>query len=567
MAPTRDMTLTHTPPAHPPGAGAPGGPAPARVSRRAWGRVTAVAARAWAAPAPWFVAAMSVLALVLRVPRLGIRYWGDEAISLGIASHPLAQIPHYLRFDGSPPLWYVLLHGWMAAFGSSNVSTHTLSLIISLLAIPAAWWCASVLFGPRAARPAALIAAVCPYLTYYGTETRMYVLAGVLAMLAVTGWVRALRAPPGGGHARRWLALAVLASVAVIYTHNWGLFLIAALTVVGAARAWLARDRTVLARTAVYAATVTVAYLPWLPSFWWQLHYTGAPWSPHPSVIDLAVDPFRIGYSWAAPVVAVAIAAAMLALRSARRRGERQGPAPSPPSSRFAGTALGLGAAACAATVVLGWVASEIVHSWAPRYLGVALVPAVVVMAGLFSSTRTGRRLLPALAAAMALTAVPVLVDPAAAAMSKSNVAAADSAVRAQMAPGDLVITTAMAELPVIAYYLPPGLRYATPLGQVHDTSIVDWENLPARLDAADPTTDLAALLRRVPVGGHVFLVNPLSWRTTETPHRYESIVAAEGIAVSVDLLQDPAYTVVKTVKPRRPSANPVEGILFTKTG
>src|SRR5436190_690131 len=56
--------------------------------------------------------------LVLRTRAIGGSYWIDEGIAVGIASHPLGQIPGLLQQDGSPPLYYVLLHGWMALLGT-----------------------------------------------------------------------------------------------------------------------------------------------------------------------------------------------------------------------------------------------------------------------------------------------------------------------------------------------------------------------------------------------------------------------------------------------------------------
>jgi uncharacterized membrane protein len=538
--------------------------------RRAAMAVMRAVGRVWTAPDRIFLASMAVMALVLRVPRLGIRYWGDEAISVGIASRPLLEIPHYLRFDGSPPLYYVLLHFWMRLWGTSEVATHSLSLLISLSAIPAAWWCAKALFGPRAARPAALLASVFPYLAYYGTETRMYVLLGVLSTLALVGWVRALQAP-GPGLAGRWLALAVVASVAVLYTHNWGLFLVAVCVGVGLACAWATGEWVRLRRTMIYGGATAVAYLPWLPSFWWQLHYTGAPWSPRPSVVDLGVDPFNVSFSAAWPLALVCLVVACVAIRSALRRGEPLdvGSEDGRGANWLVGSPLGVAGVVVVATGLLGWLASQVVNSWAPRYLGVAVVPAVVVMAGAFAATRLGRRCLPFLAVVLAATALPVLIDPPAAADGKSNVAAADAAMAPQLAPGDLVITTAMSELPVIAYYLPAGLRFATPIGLVADPSVVDWQHLSARLSAADPTTGLAALLQAVPAGGHVLLINPLTWGSTEAPPQFQATVEAEGIAVSNDVLGDPSYTVVATLRPADAGgiANPVEAILLRKTG
>ena len=38
----------------------------------------------------------------------------DEGIAVGISSHSLSAIPGILRYDGSPPLYYLLLHVWMS---------------------------------------------------------------------------------------------------------------------------------------------------------------------------------------------------------------------------------------------------------------------------------------------------------------------------------------------------------------------------------------------------------------------------------------------------------------------
>ena len=42
--------------------------------------------------------------------RIHARFWIDEGLSVGIASHPLVDIPGVLRQDGSPPLYYLLLN-------------------------------------------------------------------------------------------------------------------------------------------------------------------------------------------------------------------------------------------------------------------------------------------------------------------------------------------------------------------------------------------------------------------------------------------------------------------------
>ena len=62
----------------------------------------------------------------------------------------VGQIPQVLRYDGNPPLYYMLLHVWMRAFGDSVDATHSLSLLFGLLTIPAGGWGGWRLFGRRA---------------------------------------------------------------------------------------------------------------------------------------------------------------------------------------------------------------------------------------------------------------------------------------------------------------------------------------------------------------------------------------------------------------------------------
>jgi hypothetical protein len=58
--------------------------------------------------------ALMALSAFLRSRYLGGQFWMDEAITTGISLHPLSQIPGVLRYDGNPPLYYMLLHIWRA---------------------------------------------------------------------------------------------------------------------------------------------------------------------------------------------------------------------------------------------------------------------------------------------------------------------------------------------------------------------------------------------------------------------------------------------------------------------
>src|SRR5205807_1328078 len=81
---------------------------------------------------------------------------------IGIAKHSVTAIPGLLRQDGSPPVYYILLHFWMSAFGDSSRSTHSLSALFAVLSVPACAWAAWP-FGQRAGVIAAALAAFSPF--------------------------------------------------------------------------------------------------------------------------------------------------------------------------------------------------------------------------------------------------------------------------------------------------------------------------------------------------------------------------------------------------------------------
>ena len=78
------------------------------------------------------------LSAAARATAIGAGYWIDEGLTVGLSSFGLLEIPSMLRQDGSPPLYYILLHLWMGVAGDGEIATHMLSLIFALLSVVAA---------------------------------------------------------------------------------------------------------------------------------------------------------------------------------------------------------------------------------------------------------------------------------------------------------------------------------------------------------------------------------------------------------------------------------------------
>ena len=120
--------------------------------------------------------AVGVVARFLAPPEL----WLDEAQSVAIARLPLPELFAALEQDGSPPLYYLLLHGWTAVFGTSATAVRALSAGIGVLTLPLAWHVARRLAGRRVAVALVVLLATSPFLIRYSSETRMYALLVLL---------------------------------------------------------------------------------------------------------------------------------------------------------------------------------------------------------------------------------------------------------------------------------------------------------------------------------------------------------------------------------------------------
>ncbi len=442
-----------------------------------------VAPTGWAATVA-LLAALVGVSLFVRSRALDATFWIDEGLSVGISSYPLLEIPEVLRQDGSPPLYYLLLHLWMDVFGSSETATHALSLVFALLAVPVAYW-AGTLFGPRTAWTAAALAAVNPFLTIYAQETRMYSLVILLSLLATGAFLHGFVYGR-----RRHVALFGAALAVMLYTHNWALFFtVGALAALAVCVRELDDRRRLLKDALLAFGGAYLLFLPWVPTLLFQAFHTGAPWSNPPSPLEL-IGGISVVLAGQGSLVAIVLASGV-GLSTVLRDGPR-----------VERTAILAAMAIAAATLLSGWVFSQIAPAWASRYLGILLGPLVLLAA--VALPRAGKL------GVVALTMVFLFWVAYRAPEDKSNARELAERFAPRLEAGDLVISTQPEQVPVLAYYLPDGLRYATPLGPVDDARVMDWRNAMDRLEAAKVGTHLDPLLDDLETGRHVLLVQPL---------------------------------------------------------
>ncbi|MBV8303194.1 MAG: glycosyltransferase family 39 protein [Acidimicrobiia bacterium] len=222
------------------------------------------------------VAGVVAVGIALRFATMS-HLWLDEALTVNIARLPLSRLSDALRHDGSPPLYYVLMHYWIAVFGAGDVAVRALSAAFAIATLPLAWLAGQRLGGRRMGVAALVLLASSPFALRFATEARMYSLLGFLALAGYLFLQRLIDRPSLGAAAG-----VAVASGLLLLTHYWSIYLLGTVGVMIVVRAWRLRDRSALVPLAAMAAG-GVLFVPWLTDFAYQLKHTGTPWAGLPT--------------------------------------------------------------------------------------------------------------------------------------------------------------------------------------------------------------------------------------------------------------------------------------------
>ncbi|HTU94682.1 MAG TPA: glycosyltransferase family 39 protein [Solirubrobacteraceae bacterium] len=434
---------------------------------------------------------LMALSAFLRSRYLGGEFWMDEGITTGISLHPVSQIPGILRYDGNPPLYYMMLHVWMSVFGSSESATHALSLVCGVLTIPAGGWAGWKLFGARTGIYAAVLFAFNAWLTAYAQETRMYEFMGLLGVLATAGFLLGFVY-----RRRRYLLLFAGALTVMLYTHTWGTFFFAGSAVSLIPALIASDDRKGLIRDAAFAFIgAGILYLPWVPTLLYQAANTAAPWDNVPrfgAPILLSRDVIGGDRITMLLIIPAAIGVAPLFTRAHRR-------------SREWVTVWTL-VAIPVTTLAIAWLESQVNPAFVARYFAPVIGAILLLIA--WGCARAKLLGLVAMVLAVAFLANPSSYTP----QWKSDMRDIGAEMTPYLKAGDQVVVGQPEETPLAWYYLPGGLRYAnTAGGRVSDPRYMDWVKALRRLTDTDPQATLTPIVDALKPGQHLLFIRPLT--------------------------------------------------------
>ena len=380
------------------------------------------------------------------------KYSHPEGICFSILS---GRYPTTWSTTGAPPAYYVMLHYWLQLFGRSGPGNacplddrgparNTGRLVVGRQAFRAE-------SGPRRRGAVATGADL-----WTITAADMHVTCG----WRLRPYSRSPFRPglPRGRASLLGAATALMA--AALYFQYYGLYLFAATVIAGSAAALGRRSRPHLKATWLFYAWHAGEPPPWAPQFLCTSSSTQArPWAPTPPCsTSLLTRSTRLGLGGLGAAIVVAVAVCVI-----------NRPLSATPTSKpvwLVTSPVALSAGVPLITLLLAWTVGQFVNSWNPRYLGIAVVPALIPLAGGLSRARWGTARALGAIVALACTAIPMVVDRGVTVeTSKSNVAYLFSELQPLLRPGALVISSEVTDTPVLALDLGDRYRYATPSG------------------------------------------------------------------------------------------------------
>src|SRR5581483_8524005 len=233
--------------------------------------------------------------LAIRLYAIGAKsLWIDESFSIWMATQPLGALWGYtVQLDQHPPLYYTLLHAWLA-LGDSEAVARGFSALWGVLTLPLIYLIGRRNGGQALGLLAALILAVSPLHISFAQDARMYTMLAFFAGMAILCMLhlldterpdplapigagdRAATAGGGGSTDRRiaaprgWWVGFVLFTTLTMLGHNTAIFFPIAVALfiagaIGLPALLRARGERSLANLWRWAIGLGAALLLWLP--------------------------------------------------------------------------------------------------------------------------------------------------------------------------------------------------------------------------------------------------------------------------------------------------------------
>jgi mannosyltransferase len=198
-----------------------------------------------------------ILGTVLRFYNLSAKsYWNDEMYTVIEGQQSAYQIVASGRLD-QPPAYYLPFHLWEQTFGTTEESTRSFSALIGVSSIVLIYLVGRELFDKRVGLLSALLMAVSTFQLYYSQIARYYIFFEFMALSSFLFFILALR-----NKKKNYFALYAIASILMLYSHIFGVFILAGQNLFLILQA--KKYRNLIAIWFIFQAVILLAFLPYL---------------------------------------------------------------------------------------------------------------------------------------------------------------------------------------------------------------------------------------------------------------------------------------------------------------
>jgi uncharacterized membrane protein YhaH (DUF805 family) len=211
--------------------------------------------------------------------------WLDEANTIHIAKGSPAQIMDALSKDVSPPLYYLILSGWMRLFGDTEIAVRMPSVLFYIAGIYVIWRIGRTLLGRDGAWLAAFVYAVSPVAGRQAQNARMYTMLALLTGLSLLVFITIAR--ERDHRTTGWFALFGLIAWIGLNTHYWFAFVLVAYAVwvLCTIRSWSLGELTMLAGFTIVPFAIINLRL-----FLAQTTLPATTWTPEPGIYTIMLS-------------------------------------------------------------------------------------------------------------------------------------------------------------------------------------------------------------------------------------------------------------------------------------
>jgi len=147
--------------------------------------------------------------------------WFDEINGIRISSYDILTLMQWLKFEFSPPLFYLLLHFWIKIVGFAPLLLRVFPFMWGVIGVYVTGVVVMDIYKRKGvALLTAVMVALSPLMVRYSVEVRMYSLLYVMFLVQVMLFFRILRSP-----SRKYIVLLSFVTVIALGLHHSILFL------------------------------------------------------------------------------------------------------------------------------------------------------------------------------------------------------------------------------------------------------------------------------------------------------------------------------------------------------